>query len=190
MQAVFREAIQNSVDAGANLITIDYHQMDNKNINLTFSDNGSGMSLDVLLNVLLTMGGSKKDNGNAIGGFGYAKSILFFAHNEYTIKTKDIILKGKGGNYSYTENNPNVKGTEFNIIIENDYYHTQIERVDEYLKEIIEFSSFNKVKFIINGRKNLNKSKKFDFELNSDIGEIKFSDNGYSNNSDLWIRVN
>ena len=115
MQAVFREAIQNSVDAGASLITIDYHQMDNKNINLTFSDNGSGMSLDILLNVLLTMGGSKKDNGNAIGGFGYAKSILFFAHNEYTIKTKDIILKGEGGNYSYTENNPIVKGTEFNI---------------------------------------------------------------------------
>ncbi len=190
MQAVFREAIQNSVDAGASLITIDYHQMDNRNINLTFSDNGSGMSLDILLNVLLTMGGSKKDNGNAIGGFGYAKSILFFAHNEYTIKTKDIILKGEGGNYSYTENNPFVKGTEFNIIIENDYYHTQIENVDEYLKEIIEFSSFNKVKFIINGKKNLYKSKKFNFELNSDLGKIKFSDNGYSNNSDLWIRVN
>ena len=190
MQAIFREAIQNSIDAGANLINIDYYKMDNQKINLTFSDNGSGMSLDVLLNVLLTMGGSKKDNGNAIGGFGYAKSILFFAHDEYIIKTKDVVLKGEGGNYSYTEGNPIVKGTEFNIIIENDYYHTQIENINEYLKEIIEFSCFNKVKFIINGEKNLYKSKNFNFELNSDLGEITFSDNGYSNYSELWVRVN
>ena len=190
MQAVFREAIQNSVDAGANLIKIDYNLMDNNDVNLTFSDNGTGMSLDVLLNVLLTMGGSKKDNGNAIGGFGYAKSILFFAHNEYTIKTNDIVLKGEGGNYSYTENNPKVKGTEFNIIIERDYYHTEIERIEEYLKEIIEFSSLDSVKFIVNGKKNPYKYKKFDFDLNSDLGQIKFSDNGYSNYSDLWIRVN
>lgn len=190
MQAIFREAIQNSVDANASLINIDYYKMDNQKINLTFSDNGSGMSLDILLNILLTMGGSKKDNEDAIGGFGYAKSILFFAHDEYVIKTNDIILKGEGGNYSYTEGNPIVKGTEFNIIIENDYYHTNIENINQYLKEIIEFSCFNKVKFIINGEKNLYKSKNFNFELSSDLGEIKFSDNGYSNYSDLWIRIN
>ena len=190
MQAIFREAIQNSVDAGANILNIDYFKDEDNNLNLTFKDNGSGMSLDILLNVLLTMGGSKKDNDDAIGGFGYAKSILFFAHNEYTIKTNDIILKGHGGNYTYTENNNIVSGTEFNIVIENDYYHAQIERVEEYLREIIEFSYLPNITFIINNSKNPYKYNKYKFDLKSDLGDIQFSDNGYSNYSDLWIRIN
>lgn len=190
MQAIFREAIQNSVDAGGTSLEIDYFQNDDDNIDLTFKDNGSGMSIDVLINVLLTMGGSKKDNDEAIGGFGYAKSILFFAHNEYTIKTKDIILKGQGGNYNYTENNDKVSGTIFNIIIENDHYHTNMLNIDLYLRKIIEFSNLKGITFFINGEKNLYKYNKYDFDLNSDLGKIEFSDNGYSNYSDLWIRIN
>jgi hypothetical protein len=190
MQAIFREAIQNSIDAKANKIEISYFKDDNEDIDLTFIDNGTGMSLDILLNVLLTMGGSKKDDDSPIGGFGYAKSILFFAHTSYTIKTNDIILEGQGGNYSYTENNTNVKGTVFNIVIENDCYHTELDNVDSYLKEIIEFSSFKDVNFIINDTKNLYKEKKFEFDLKSDLGDIKFSDNGYEQYSELWIRIN
>jgi hypothetical protein len=189
MQAIFREAIQNSTDAGANSINIDYFYNEQE-LTIRFSDNGNGMSLDTLLNVLLKMGGSKKDGESTIGGFGYAKSILFFAHNSYFIKTRDYEVNGIGGEYTYNESHDNYKGTLFEIKLTNDYYYTLIENIDKYLNEILMFSFLPHIKFIINGKKNTIKSKKFQFNLNSEIGGVGFNDSGYGRYSKLWIRVN
>lgn len=76
-----REAIQNSVDANATRIDITV-----QNECIELSDNGHGMNLDTITNKLLTLGGTKKEEGS-VGGFGKAKEILFFAWDKWEIET-------------------------------------------------------------------------------------------------------
>ncbi|MCK5342356.1 MAG: ATP-binding protein, partial [Candidatus Heimdallarchaeota archaeon] len=76
-----REAMQNSIDAGATEIKIS-----TEGNNITFTDNGCGMDLDVLTHKLLTLGGTKKESGS-VGGFGKAKEVLFFSWDEWFIDT-------------------------------------------------------------------------------------------------------
>lgn len=191
MQAIFREGIQNSIDADANKITITYKEHSFSELEITLEDNGKGMSLDTLLNVLLKMGGSKKDGENQIGGFGYAKSILFFAHNKYLIKSRNYQVEGIGGEYTYKKIKDYKKGTYFSIIIEKDYFHTEPDRIEQYLTEIIDFSKFQEnVKFIVNGKNKIINNKKFKFNINTDLGSVHFNDSGIGNTSVLWVRVN
>lgn len=94
--ALAREFIQNSVDAGATQIDIT-----TEDGWLFVSDNGSGMTAQILTDVLLTLGGSKKD-GNATGGFGKAKELLFFSWPEWYIHSQDNFVSGEGSEYTIT----------------------------------------------------------------------------------------
>src|SRR5471030_1812042 len=96
--AMIREFIQNAYDAQAATIDFRLTTNDAGRIELHVDDDGVGMDQDTLENVLLCMGGSRKPAG-AIGGFGYAKAILFFAHHGYTIGTRGLRVEGSGGEY-------------------------------------------------------------------------------------------
>ena len=112
--AVIREFIQNSYDAQAT--NIDFLLTGNAagRVELQVDDDGVGMDQDTLLNVLLCMGGSKKPEG-AIGGFGYAKAILFFAHHCYSIRTGNMRVDGSGGEYRLTVEPANITGTQITV---------------------------------------------------------------------------
>ena len=91
--ALVREFIQNSVDADA------------KNIELNFDgewleimDDGMGMSLIAIENALLTLGGSYK-KGSSVGGIGKAKEILYFAWPQWEIRSQRSLIIGSGANY-------------------------------------------------------------------------------------------
>ena len=109
--AMIREFIQNSYDAQATTIDFRLTVNDRDAIELSVDDDGIGMDRDTLENVLLCMGGSRKPEG-AIGGFGYAKAILFFAHQSYTIRTQDLRVEGSGGEYRLSVENTVVVGTQ------------------------------------------------------------------------------
>lgn len=96
--AFLRELIQNSYDAGATELNFSDSVDAAGNTVITCADNGSGMTKDVITGALLVLGGSHKSNG-AVGGFGYAKNLLFFAHHSYTIHTQNWLVTGKGGSY-------------------------------------------------------------------------------------------
>lgn len=66
---------------------------------ITASDNGTGMTLEVLTEVLLNMGGTTKLNDNTAGGFGYAKNVLYFAQDNYRIETLGYDLRGQGAEF-------------------------------------------------------------------------------------------
>ncbi|MCX7164779.1 MAG: ATP-binding protein [Rhodocyclales bacterium] len=112
--AVIREFIQNSYDAQAT--QIDFRLTGNAagRVELQVDDDGVGMDQDTLLNVLLCMGGSKKPDGS-IGGFGYAKAILFFAHHSYSIRTGSLRIDGSGGEYRLTVKPANIIGTQIMV---------------------------------------------------------------------------
>jgi hypothetical protein len=102
--ALVREFLQNSVDAGATEVHFDF---DKSNRVLTVRDNGCGMDPEIMENALFKIGGSHK-NGNAVGGFGSAKMILYFQHVGFAITTcKDGTkwrVTGEGSTYNDYEN--------------------------------------------------------------------------------------
>ena len=107
--AFFREVIQNAYDAGAT--TLDFTIVaDGDSTSIVAIDNGCGMTSDTLTNVFLCMGGSYKQNSDSVGGFGYAKSLILFAHTRYEIHTQNHLVRGSGG--SYTINTDTDSGTK------------------------------------------------------------------------------
>lgn len=94
-RALIREFLQNSVDAGASSVRFQFNKDD---LTLTVEDDGCGMTRDVILNKLLVMGGTEKPEG-AIGGFGKAKEVLFFAWKNYTIHTGYLLVEGVGADF-------------------------------------------------------------------------------------------
>jgi hypothetical protein len=117
--AMIREFIQNAYDAQAANIDFQLSANEDGRIELHVSDDGTGMDRDTLENVLLCMGGSRKLAGS-IGGFGYAKAILFFAHHRYSICTRNLCVDGSGGEYRLTEESATVSGTRMTVELADD----------------------------------------------------------------------
>ena len=122
--AMIREFIQNSYDALATRIDFSLSVNSNDGLELTVTDNGVGMDQDTLENVLLCMGGTRKLDGS-IGGFGYAKAILFFAHHHYSIQTRDLRVEGCGGEYSLSHQAESLVGTR--VVVEVDDEESMFE---------------------------------------------------------------
>lgn len=109
--AFWREALQNSVDAGASEVSIDALQVmsgpllgDETLIPVTrviIADNGHGMPLETIEDVFFQLGRStKRDVEGAIGGFGTARMLLCFSQTRYEIRTGDIRVRGSGMTYT------------------------------------------------------------------------------------------
>ena len=105
-KAIARELTQNSYDAGSSFISFVFGYED-KTIRII--DDGCGMSREVILEKLLVLGESFKTEGS-VGGFGKAKEILFFPHEWYKIFTRDILVQGKGSEYTIQQGMPLANG--------------------------------------------------------------------------------
>ena len=113
--ALPREFYQNSIDALASRIDV-FTNPETREIEVI--DDGTGMSLETLTEVLLALGGSFHDNKDATGAFGKAKEILFFSWDYYRIVTRNYIVEGTGATYSIEEVDEEVKGTHVTIRIQ------------------------------------------------------------------------
>ena len=87
--AVVREFAQNSADAGATVVKFNF----GSDGSLLVEDDGKGCDLRTVKERILTPLGSQKD-GDAIGGFGKAKELLFFANSYWCIRTRDVEAVG------------------------------------------------------------------------------------------------
>lgn len=96
--AIVREAIQNSIDAGATEIQVETGPTWCK-----VTDNGCGMDEAILVNAMLTMSGTHKSHSGAIGGFGSAKECLIFMHDHYELHTLDNLVRGSVLEYDLTK---------------------------------------------------------------------------------------
>lgn len=102
--------MQNSIDAGAKSI-----EFLTESDALTVRDDGHGIHRDRLIEALLTMGGSVKEEG-AIGGHGAAKELLLFAHECYEIRTLGVKVWGRVLSYVMEDVSPSFVGTEIRIV--------------------------------------------------------------------------
>lgn len=117
--AIVREAIQNSVDAGATEISII---TDSESVMVI--DNGCGMNEQLLVDAMLTMSGSHK-SVSAIGGFGAAKEILLFQHAEYRIHTQDNFVIGNVLEYDLTKSSDYRHGTSIYMKFHPSYNYSE-----------------------------------------------------------------
>lgn len=107
--ALFRELGQNAVDARAKEIRIEIAPAKGKGafgrqasvkdvIRVTFTDDGHGMTADVIDNVYFKPGESTKRGEDAIGGFGRAR-LLNFGQVRHRLWTLDSFVDGDGPEY-------------------------------------------------------------------------------------------
>jgi hypothetical protein len=109
--AFVREILQNSIDCGSTAIdiTIAEDAGDDSTVVIVRND-GEAMTEEILVGKLLSLGSSGKDFQGAVGGFGKAKEILYFAHKFYTIASGYCRLNGSGAGYNL-EDGPFLHGT-------------------------------------------------------------------------------
>jgi hypothetical protein len=96
--ALVRECLQNSFDVkGCTQIDITV-----ENTVITISDNGSGMSREILTNVFMNLGETTKGIDDC-GGFGIARNLICFAQNSYQILSHDYHVTGNGASYQVND---------------------------------------------------------------------------------------
>ena len=118
--ALVREALQNSVDAGASHIRFtvgpDFFEC---------ADNGHGMTKERMVSAMLTLSGTHKEVGS-VGGFGAAKEIILFQHAEFEISSLDTHVRGKVLEYEFVQGTP-IQGTRIKAVFHPSYYYKQAE---------------------------------------------------------------
>ena len=119
--ALIREFLQNCFDAPRSKnVTIDITP-EGDNTLLTVTNDGAPMTREILVGKLLTLGGTGKGfEGSCIGGFGVAKSLLYYCHLNYRIQTGDLLVTGTGGDY-IINSQPHFHGTRSTVLVEGDH---------------------------------------------------------------------
>ncbi len=117
--AIVREFLQNCFDApGCDEVTVTINTAPGGTGTLmVVQNNGAPMDRGTLTNKLLTLGGSGKNfEGENTGGFGVAKSLLYYCHREYTIHTGGLVVRGSGASYTIEEGKQ-LDGTRSQILL-------------------------------------------------------------------------
>ena len=177
--AMIREFIQNSYDALAESIDFSLSVNDDGQLELTVADDGIGMDQDTLENVLLCMGGTKKLDGS-IGGFGYAKAILFFAHHQYSIQTLDLRVEGCGGEYSLTHQAESIVGTRVVVELDDDSSMLDVwqEQIRSYVSTcFLEYATGRAVCIRLDGEVlPQNNDRIYEFNLQTPLGAMWYDE--------------
>lgn len=190
--AMIREFIQNSYDAQAAHIAFELEINDNSRLELVVADDGTGMDQDTLENVLLCMGGSRKPVG-AVGGFGYAKAILFFAHTAYTIETRNLRVEGSGGEYTLHHEPTAIVGTRIMVEMDNEAGSLQMwrERIQAYVSNCyMEYATGRPVSILLDGSLLLqNNDGIYEFCVPTLLGSLWYNEEKDSRRSGFIVAV-
>jgi hypothetical protein len=143
-----REAGQNSLDAGATVITAEVTLNAEGNTVAKWTDDGKGMNRTILETKFMAVGGSQKEEGNA-GGFGIAKLVLAFAHLCYSIRTGNLWVTGRNAEYEIVETRETVKGMTLTATMAGDV----VIRLTEAIRNWVSHTTPNRrVLFYLNGQ--------------------------------------
>lgn len=142
----WREAVQNSVDAGATRVDLRAVKQEDGTYLVSCEDNGGGMTEEVLVDKFLVLGGStKKDASGATGGFGKAKELLLLPWIEWEVHTRDVLARGSGNHYRVSKTTL-IKGTKLTVRMAADQYTYEAPA-----KAFLAKCSLPAVKFYVNG---------------------------------------
>lgn len=109
-----REVIQNAYDSDAYEVSLSVEGRGDGLKLVKFSDNGVGMTREILQKKFLKMGGTGKgdrESGNSMGGFGEAKKVILLAWQAWRVTTKvagnafSTVAESVDGGRNYTIRN-------------------------------------------------------------------------------------
>lgn len=142
----WREAVQNSVDAGARNIKLDVIRQDDGTYRVSCDDDGSGMDRETLITKFLALGGTTKTAASgAAGGFGIAKSLLILPWISWSMHSRDTLVEGSGLEYR-PRTVAERKGTRLEVVMPADKF-TDHWQASTFLRKCY----LPKVKFLVNG---------------------------------------
>jgi hypothetical protein len=145
--ALVREFKQNSIDCGSKNINVRCAHRSGTTT-LAVENDGHSMSQEVLVDKLLSLGGSGKNfKQGSTGGFGKAKEILYFCHKSYQIESGDLKVTGNGAVYELTTGNQHLGGTRSIIEIDGDHEQDIVDALRKFAK----YSQWNGNLFITQG---------------------------------------
>ena len=130
--SVWRELFQNAIDQGATEVRIRLTEGDGF-VTVGFSDNGPGMTRQVLEDVYFAIGATTK-TGNEIGGMGRARVLTCFAMKSYSIRSQDYVVTGQSGEY-VVEDAPYVRGCALSIEVDDSTLEDLRDRLMTFLSE-------------------------------------------------------
>jgi hypothetical protein len=113
--AFWREMFQNSLDAGARRIDVNFNTLENGDLVVLFNDNGHGMSEETINDVFFALGQTTKQNEDGVGGFGRARILTCFAMENYEFWSKHSHCKGDGAMYQVETVPEDTEGCRFRI---------------------------------------------------------------------------
>ena len=178
--AFWRELFQNSVDAKASTIWIDFRESptvdtdasnsgqipDNttshgnpnnqtsiaKGYNITFEDDGPGMDRATLEETYFVVGETTKSaNGDhTIGGFGRARIITCFAHRNFKIHTQNWLCHGSGTHYTIEQAQETYEGCQITVTI--DPQLASMEAMEQALRAYLATCQLDTTVYIRGGR--------------------------------------
>ena len=190
--AMIREFIQNAYDAQAANIDFILAASAGGRVEIQVADDGVGMDQDTLENVLLCMGGSRKPAG-AIGGFGYAKAILFFAHHGYTIHTGNLLVVGSGGEYHLSTASAEVNGTRISVELgdESVLLDAWSERIKTYAAAcFMEYATGRQVTITLDGMPlPQNNEGIYDYAVTTSLGALWYNEVQDGSRSSVVVSV-
>jgi hypothetical protein len=142
-----RELVQNGVDAGSRNISFDIAEMDDEICVATCVNDGPPMDRETLLNKFLSLGGSTKNNGQSIGGFGLAKVVIALAHVDYSIHTGSTLVKGSGGEFELLDAE-HFSGVKTTVTI-----RSSASRMDSEIRRFLSYmQGKNGIRIVHNGK--------------------------------------
>lgn len=127
-EAWWREVVQNSVDAGAHQIDCAVETLPDGNVRASITDNGGGMSRDVLLDKFLVLGGTtKRATGGSTGGFGKAKELIILPFVKWEIHSRDTLVYSTNSVIDYeVESAQYLSGTRVSVTMPPDQCTTAV----------------------------------------------------------------
>lgn len=188
--AMVREFIQNSYDAQAENISFSVRG-EAGSITLICEDDGVGMDRTTLVDVLLCLGGTKKLEGGTIGGKGWAKQILFFAHRGYTIHSQDNYIKGSGGSYEISTV-ANILGTRIEVNLDDDELDVDDWQyiIQKYVSTcFMEYATGRGVNITLDGDLLEQNTNEYEVNLEHEIGAVWYNEVKDSKRSSFVVSV-
>jgi Histidine kinase-, DNA gyrase B-, and HSP90-like ATPase len=190
--AMVREFVQNSYDAQAANIEFRLRANAAGRVELHVDDDGIGMDQDTLENVLLCLGGSRKLEGS-IGGKGWAKGLLFFAHHSYTICSRNLRVEGTGGEYRLTAELVNISGTQITVELADEatLLDAWRERIKNYVAAcLMEYATGRPVTIRLDGQALAqNNDGIYSFAVTTPLGDVWYDEVQDSSRSEFVVSV-
>jgi len=173
--AWFRETAAMAIDSGATQIDYTVIKSDKQHIQLTAKDNGSGMSLNALKQMMVL-------------NYASTHTIVLFAHKGYQIHTRNLSVTGQGLQYTIEPADNYLNGTSIIVLVESSH---NLFRIRQNCRVLAHTFLLN-IPVSVNSKVIKPGQNNFDHELKLPVGIFYFNEEVVQDDTEVfyWVKLN